>query len=119
MGTNYTYMEDFRIAAKVLCTVISRPDSRTAIGDAGLLALAGPGGALPSVEGLPDVSIAAVGDTTTTLRSDGPMPLALSAQFLLLSGQQDIMVNRWDQYVAVRNGVVEAVWEIPARGCHQ
>jgi hypothetical protein len=28
------------------------------------------------------------------------------------------MVNRWDQYIAVRQGVVEAVWEISARGCH-
>jgi hypothetical protein len=39
-------------------------------------------------------------------------------QFFLSSGQQDIMVNRWDQYIAVRHGVVEAVWDIPARGCH-
>jgi hypothetical protein len=28
------------------------------------------------------------------------------------------MVNRWDQYIAVRRGVVEAVWDITARGCH-
>jgi hypothetical protein len=39
-------------------------------------------------------------------------------RFLLYSGQQDIMVNRWDQYIAVRDDVVEAVWDIPARGCH-
>ena len=30
----------------------------------------------------------------------------------------DILVNRWDQFIAVRHGVVEAVWDIPARGCH-
>jgi hypothetical protein len=28
------------------------------------------------------------------------------------------MVSRWDQYVAVRNGKVEAVWDIAARGRH-
>jgi hypothetical protein len=28
------------------------------------------------------------------------------------------MVSRWDQMIAVRHGVVEAVWELPARGCH-
>jgi hypothetical protein len=27
-------------------------------------------------------------------------------------------VNRWDAYIAVRHGVVEAVWDIQARGCH-
>ena len=52
------------------------------------------------------------------LRSDGEMPLDVGDQFLLLSAQQDIMVNRWDQFVAVRNGKVEAVWPILARGCH-
>jgi hypothetical protein len=36
----------------------------------------------------------------------------------LLSSQQDIMVNRWDSFVAVREGLVEAIWEISARGCH-
>ena len=118
MGTNYTYMDDFRIAARILCTVISRPDTHNAIGDVGLLALAGPGGVLPSVDGLPGVSVAALHDTTIALRSEGPMPLALGDRFLLISGQQDIMVNRWDQYIAVRNGLVEAVWDIPARGCH-
>lgn len=34
MGENYSYMEDFRVAATVLSTVISRPDGHTAIGDA-------------------------------------------------------------------------------------
>jgi hypothetical protein len=28
------------------------------------------------------------------------------------------MVSRWDQMIAVRQGVVEAVWDLPARGCH-
>ena len=45
-------------------------------------------------------------------------PLKVGDKFFLSSGQQDIMVNRWDQYIAVRRGVVEAVWDIPARGCH-
>ena len=44
--------------------------------------------------------------------------LQVGEQFLLYSGQQDILVNRWDQFIAIRQGVVEAVWDIPARGCH-
>ena len=52
------------------------------------------------------------------LKSEGENPLKVGDKFLLVSGQQDIMVNRWDQYIAVRNGAVEAVWDIPGRGCH-
>jgi hypothetical protein len=26
-------------------------------------------------------------------------------------------VNRWDQFVAVRNGLVEGTWDFPGRGC--
>jgi D-serine deaminase-like pyridoxal phosphate-dependent protein len=46
------------------------------------------------------------------------MPLRVGDQLLLESGQQDVMVNRWDRFIAVRDGVVETVWDIPARGCH-
>jgi 3-hydroxy-D-aspartate aldolase len=118
MSTSYGYMEDFAIAAKVLSTVVSRPDEHTAIGDAGLHCLAGPGGLLPSVDGLADVSVTALGPTHCVLTSAGTMPLQVGDQCMLLTAQQDIMLNRWDQYIAVRNGLVEAVWDIPARGCH-
>ena len=118
MGTNYTYMEEFRIAVKVLATVISTPRPGTAVGDVGYRALASPGGALPTVEGMAGVAVEALHEEHIVLRSQGPMPLKVGDQFLLQSGQQDIMVNRWDQFIAVRNGLVEAVWDIPARGCH-
>ena len=38
MGTNYTYMEDFRFAGKILGTVISTPRPGVAIGDVGVMA---------------------------------------------------------------------------------
>jgi hypothetical protein len=28
------------------------------------------------------------------------------------------MVSRWDRFIGVRDGKVEAVWDIEARGCH-
>ena len=118
MNTGSTYMEDFQFAGKVLSTVISRPDANTAIGDVGYRALAAPGGVLPSIEGVPGVTVDSLGPDHIVLRSDGPMPLDVTGQFVLLSAQQDIMVNRWDQFIGVRNGVVEAVWPILARGCH-
>jgi hypothetical protein len=81
-------------------------------------ALASPGGVLPSVEGMPGVTVEALHDEHIVLHTDGTTPLSVGDQFLLHSGQQDILVNRWDQYIAVRQGIVEAVWDIPARGCH-
>ena len=118
MSSAYDYMEEFHMAAKVLGSVISTPRPGIAIGDVGLRALASPGGVLPRVEGMPGVSVEALHEAHIVLRTDGSTPLAIGDQFLLHSGQQDIMVSRWDQMIAVRHGVVEAVWDLPARGCH-
>ena len=118
MSNQYLYMDMLEIAAKVLGTVISTPRPGVAIGDVGYAALAAPGGVLPTLEGLSDVTVQALQEDHIVLTSWGPMPLSVGDKFLLHSGQQDMMVNRWDQFVAVRNGVVEAVWDISARGCH-
>ena len=118
MGMNCDYMEALRHAVKVLTTVISRPDANTAICDVGYRALAAPGGVLPSVDGVGDVRVVSLGSDHCALKSDDDMPLNVGDQVLLISGQQDIMVNRWDQFIGVRDGEVEAVWPILARGCH-
>jgi D-serine deaminase-like pyridoxal phosphate-dependent protein len=98
--------------------VISTPEPGVAIGDVGSWALASPGGVLPAVEGMPGVTVAALYAAHIVLHTDGTTPLQVGDQFLLHSGQQDITVSRWDQMIAVRHGVVEAVWELSARGCH-
>lgn len=118
MATQSDYMDAFQYAVKVLSTVVSTPDSNTAIGDVGYRAMTSPNGALPRVDGLPGMAVESLDADTITLRSEGRMPLKVGDQFLLLSAQQDIMVNRWDQFVAVRDDRVEAVWPILARGCH-
>ena len=118
MSEPYTYLEEFEIAAKVLGTVISTPRPGVAIGDVGFRAMASPNGVLPTLENVPRVTVESLHEEHIVLRSEGAMPLNVGDRFLLQSGQQDIMVNRWDQFVAVRGGVVEAVWDIPARGCH-
>ena len=118
MGTGSTYMEDFQFAGKILTTVVSRPDSHTAIGDVGYRALAAPGGVLPDLEGHTEVTVDSLAPDHIVLTSDGIMPLEVGDQFMLLSAQQDILVNRWDQFIGIRNGVVEDVWPILARGCH-
>jgi D-serine deaminase-like pyridoxal phosphate-dependent protein len=118
MSTAYTYMEEFQMAAKILGTVISTPQPGVAIGDVGVWALASPYGVLPAVEDLSGISVEALHEAHIVLRTDGTTPLQVGDQFLLHSGQQDITVSRWDQIIAVRQGIVEAVWELPARGCH-
>ena len=118
MNTTSGYMEDFRFAAKILSTVVSRPSDHTAVGDVGYRALAAPNGVLPSVEGYDDIRVDSLAPDHIVLKSQGAIPLEVGDQFLLLSGQQDILVNRWDRFIGVRGGLVESVWPILARGCH-
>ena len=116
-GTMYFYMEDFQIANKVLGTIVSTPRPGVAIGDVGMLALSVRGA--DQVEGLPEVKVESLLDHHVVLTTEGTMPLEVGDQFKLIPNYQDMMVNRWDQYIAVRNGVVEHVWDIPGRGCTQ
>ena len=118
MSHAYAYMDDFRIAAKILGTVISAPRPGVAIGDTGSRCLASPGGVLPMLDDVPGARVDSLHPNHILFKSDGDMPLQLGDKYMLISGQQDIMVNRWDQYIAARDGAVEAVWDITARGCH-
>ena len=117
MSHSYDYMDAFSIAAKVMSTVISTPSETVAIGDVGRRALGAPGGVLPEIQDYDGVSVETIYDHQVILRSEGKMPLKIGDTFLLISGQQDIMVNRWDYFVTVRDGVVEGILDIEARGC--
>ena len=119
MGTRYDFMEEFEVANKVLGAVISTPTKGIAIGDVGMRALSSPAGNFPTVEGMPGVTVEDVLEEHILLRTDGGASLEVGDKFVLLPWYQDMMVNRWDEYIAVRNGVVEEVWDIPARGCTQ
>ena len=101
---------------RFLATIISTPRPGIAIGDVGSRALALR--VWPAVDGMPGVAVEAVHKEHIVLRMEGPTRLEVGDKFLLVSGQQDFMTDRWDQYIAVRNGVVEAVWDILARGCY-
>ena len=116
MSHGFDYMTEFRIAAKVLATIISTPRPGIAIGDVGSRALALR--VWPAIDGMPGVAVEAVHEEHIVLRMEGPTRLEVGDKFFLVSGQQDFMTDRWDQYIAVRDGVVEAVWDILARGCY-
>lgn len=119
MCTRYGYMKEFKIANKVLGTVVSVPRGDVAIGDVGFRALSWLSGELPELEGMPGVTVETMMDEHIVLRSDSTVLPKIGDQFILLPWYQDMMVNRWDQYIGIRDGVVEEVWDIPARGCTQ
>ena len=118
MSHNFDYMDDLRYAAKILCTVVSATGADRIVADVGSRALASPGGVKPFVEDMPHLKATALHEEHIVFKCDeGPMP-EVGDKLRLISGQQDMLTNRWDQYVAVRDGAVEAVWDITARGCH-
>ena len=118
MSTGYGYMTEFRIAGKVLGTVVSVPRPGVVIGDVGMHSIAAPGGVLPTVDGLEGVEVESLHDDHIVLTANGETSLHVGDKFKLLPAHQDMLVNRWDEYVAVRDGVVEDVWDIPGRGCY-
>jgi D-serine deaminase-like pyridoxal phosphate-dependent protein len=100
----------------VYATVMSRPTPERVILDAGLKALSVDSG-MPVVDGMPDVVYARASDEHGRLElSDPKRPLALGDKLRLIPGHCDPTVNMYDWYVGVRNGRVEALWPITARG---
>jgi len=100
----------------VLASVISAPARDRAIVDAGLKSYSAEKGP-PWVHGRDDVEVTGVSDEHGKLKL-GPRaaPLSLGEKVWLIPGHCDPTVNLHDWYVGVRNGRVEALWPISARG---
>ena len=117
METGYGYMSEFHYAGKVLTTVISTPRRGVAVGDAGQKAVSTLR-AMPDVEGRPGVTVESMDPDHVVFRLADGAHLNIGDQVVLIPSQQDATVSRWDRFVGVRDGKVEAVWDIQARGCH-
>jgi D-serine deaminase-like pyridoxal phosphate-dependent protein len=98
----------------VLTTVMSTAVPGVAVADAGLKALAVDSG-LPLVWQRPDLRYAGASDEHGKILFEGARP-ALGEKLLLVPGHCDPTVDRYDWYVGVRDGRVEAIWPIAARG---
>ena len=112
-GRNFTTFEQ---SLFVLATVMSQPEDGLAVIDAGLKAIAVDSGyAVP--HDLPDVEYVGASDEhgKLTLGSGTPL-LSVGDKIRLVPGHCDPTVNLHDWYVCVRDGVVENVWPIAARG---
>ncbi len=100
----------------VLATVMSRPTRDRAVIDAGLKAFSVDSG-LPRPAGLEDVTYVGASDEHGTLTLGPQAPgLALGQKLRLVPGHCDPTVNLHDWYVGIRNGTVESIWPVGARG---
>jgi 3-hydroxy-D-aspartate aldolase len=107
---------EFEHSLFVLATVMSVPAADRAIVDAGLKSYSAEKGP-PWVHGRDDVEVTGVSDEHGKLKL-GPAArrLRVGEHVWLIPGHCDPTVNLHDWYVGVRNGRVEALWPIDARG---
>ncbi|HEV3009878.1 MAG TPA: DSD1 family PLP-dependent enzyme, partial [Burkholderiales bacterium] len=103
----------FEHALFVLSTVMSRPSPSMAIVDAGLKASSVDSG-MPAVWQRPGLAYTRASDEHGWVEGK-PSP-ALGEKLLLVPGHCDPTINLYDWYVCVRDGRVEALWPITARG---
>lgn len=106
----------FRNALFVLSTVMSTPRKNVAILDAGHKAIAIDSG-MPSVWGRPELQYIRATDEHGELENstEARMPF-LGEKLRLMPGHCDPTVDRFDWYVGVRDGRVECLWPVSARG---
>lgn len=106
----------FRHALFVLATVMSRPAAERAIVDAGLKASSVDSG-MPEVWQRPGLAYRGASDEHGRIEiGPGAAAPRLGEKLLLVPGHCDPTVNLYDWYVALREGRVEAVWPVGARG---
>jgi D-serine deaminase-like pyridoxal phosphate-dependent protein len=106
----------FRHALFVLATVMSAPKTGLAVLDAGHKAVAVDSG-MPTLWQRPDIRYVSASDEHGKLDvgSETAMP-KLGEKLRLVPGHCDPTVDRYDWYVGVRNGRVECLWPVAARG---
>ena len=105
----------FEHALFVLTTVMSRATGERAIVDAGLKASSVDSG-MPSVWKRSDLKYLKASDEHGVLVTPSPSSVSLGDQLMLIPGHCDPTVNLYDSLVCVRDGKVEALWPIAARG---
>jgi D-serine deaminase-like pyridoxal phosphate-dependent protein len=110
----------YQNALTVLSTVISHPTATRAIVDAGLKSLSTDSG-MPEPRGLPGVSYQPGGDEhgILTWESSAASPnvhLNVGDRIALIPSHIDTTINLHDAYYAYRDGKLEAIWPILARG---
>ena len=124
MDTDYARIEEadggsfrgFEHALFVLATVMSRSAPDRAVVDAGMKSYSMEKGP-PWVHGLADITVTGASDEHGNMKLGANAPaLALGSKLKLIPGHCDPTVNLHDCYIGIRNGVVEKILPITARG---
>jgi D-serine deaminase-like pyridoxal phosphate-dependent protein len=107
-------------ALTILSTVISRPAPNRAVVDAGLKSLSIDSGT-PEPKGLPGVKYRPGGDEHGILTWDEStespsVKLEVGDRIEFIPSHIDTTINLHDYYYAYRNGKLEAIWPVAARG---
>lgn len=115
--------EQFDCSLSVLATVVSRPTPDRVIVDTGLKVLAKEFG-IPQPIGITGVEMTGLSEEHGTLKfvgqvSDADVPLTPGDKIEILPTHCCTTVNLHDRYYGIRNGIVESVWDIAARGKSQ
>jgi D-serine deaminase-like pyridoxal phosphate-dependent protein len=107
----------FKTAARVMATVTSRPEAGTAIVDAGQKAIGSDAG-LPVAERIPEASVVSLSAEHGRLRlpEDADARVTLGDKIWLTPWDMGTCVNLYDYIHAVRDGKLEVVWDVAARG---
>ncbi len=107
-------IDEFENSLFIYTTIMSKAKPERAVCDAGLKAQSVDSG-LPVIFGRQDVEYVQASDEHGVI-SDPDNRLRLGEKLYLVPGHCDPTVNVHDWYVGVRNGRVEAVWPVSARG---
>jgi D-serine deaminase-like pyridoxal phosphate-dependent protein len=107
-------------ALTILSTVISRPAPNKAVVDAGLKSLSIDSG-MPEPKGLPAIKYRPGGDEHGILTWDdnigsASVTLEVGERLEFIPSHIDTTINLHDHYYAHRNGKLEAIWPVAARG---
>jgi 3-hydroxy-D-aspartate aldolase len=106
----------FRHALFVLSSVMSQSQPGIAVLDAGHKAVAVDSG-LPTIWQRPDIRYTSASDEHGKLQYSSETAAPKTGEKLrLIPGHCDPTVDRFDWYVGVRNGRVECLWPVAARG---
>lgn len=116
LGEDGEFVREFESSLFVFATVMSRPASDRAMVDAGLKAFSVDSG-MPTVLDIEDASLDRASDEhgAITLRRSTGQP-KVGDKIRLIPGHCDPTVNLYDWIVCIRNGIVDEVWPVSARG---
>ncbi|MFT7685763.1 MAG: 3-hydroxy-D-aspartate aldolase [Candidatus Azotimanducaceae bacterium] len=118
-GKNSTYFSDFDASLFVLVTAISQPQSGLITVDAGIKSLA-TDTAYPEFRDVEGVVYHFGGDEHGIIKLNNPSrSIELGDRLSVLTPHCDPTVNLYDYYFPYRNGMVEEIWPISARGKSQ